>query len=160
MFPKAIQPFFKFCDESWIGVQIRSNTYTFPLIEVIHLFGLTLLLGSVLLIDFRLLGFGMKRQPVSQVAAWASPALWTGLVMAAATGSLLFISEALKCYASLPFGVKMMFFALAIIFYSTIHRKITTSAVPASGIAQKLTGLFSIFLWFGIGLAGRAIAFY
>ena len=160
MFPHFTMPFFKWFDDSWVATGIRGNTYTFPLIEVIHLLGLTLLLGSVILVDLRLLGFGMKRQSVSQVAQWANPGVKIGFVVAVTTGFFLFVSEALKCYASVPFFWKMGFLLLAFLFYVTVHKKVTLAEVPPGAAVQKLTGILSLFFWFGIGLAGRAIAFY
>jgi hypothetical protein len=54
-------PFFKWCDATWIGEVIRQSTTIFPVIEVLHLFGLTILLGTLTIIDLRILGIGMRR---------------------------------------------------------------------------------------------------
>ena len=152
-------PFFRWCDGSMVAKMIRGNTYTFPLLEVIHLWMLTMLLGAIALMDMRLLGWGLKRESVSQVSGWMSPWLWTGLVGTVATGSLLFTSEALKCYVSVPFYWKIGFLVLAILFYTTIHKRVRQSE-DSSPAVRKATALCSMFLWFGIGFAGRAIAFY
>src|SRR6185295_3793726 len=121
MFPASFMPFFRWLEHSWLGETIRSTTYTFPLVEVVHLLALTLLLGSVVLIDFRLLGVGMKRHSVSQVAAWVGPGVWIGLIGAVVTGIPLLASGGLKYFTSPPFFFKMIFLILSVLFYSTDH---------------------------------------
>jgi hypothetical protein len=149
---------FKWFDHTQIAVWIRSSTYLFPAIEVVHLLGLTLLYGAVLVVDLRLLGFGMRRQTVSRLAAQVGPFASLGIGVMLLTGIPLFLSEALKCYANSAFWFKIGFFLAALVFQYTIHRGIVSSD-QTSPIASKLTGCFSMMLWLGVGLGGRAIAF-
>src|SRR4051794_34997302 len=96
-------PLFKWFDATTIGVIIRNSTYIFPVVEVVHLFGITLLLGTITITDMRILGIGMRRQSIGTVAnALDSWTLWSGIV-AIVTGILLFLSEALKCYGNAAF---------------------------------------------------------
>ncbi len=62
-------PLFRWFDATWIGSSIRASTYAFPIIECVHLLGMVLLLGTIVVIDLLLLGLGMRRQPVSRLAA-------------------------------------------------------------------------------------------
>jgi len=64
---------FKWFDATPISLIIRNSTYIFPVVEVFHLFGLTLLLGTMTVIDMRMLGVGMRRQSVAQVAGQLAP---------------------------------------------------------------------------------------
>ena len=110
-------PFFQWCQDSSLGVIIRESVWMFPIIEAVHLLGLALIGGAVLIVDLRLAGLALKRQPVSTVARDAEPWLIGSLVVMLITGVLLFMSEALKCYYSPPFWLKMLFLSLAIDLY-------------------------------------------
>src|ERR1044071_8695733 len=108
--------FFQWCDSTWLGETIRGSRLYFPVIETFHLLALTLLFGAVIVLNLRLCRIIMKHQPVQQVALDLKPwAFWSLLVMLV-SGALLFLSEAMKCYASEPFQVKMVFLFLALVF--------------------------------------------
>lgn len=152
-------PFFKWCDATWIGEFIRNSRIYFPIIETFHLLALTVLFGSVIVLNLRLCRLMMKQQPVHVVAQdlsrWAS---WS-LVVILASGVLLFFSEAMKCYASKPFQVKMLFLFAAIIFHFTIHRKVRKADRDPGLVSGVLVGGINFLLWLGVGLGGRAIGF-
>ena len=141
-----------------IGEAIRSSTYWFPAIEVVHLFGLVLLLGPILVVDLRLLGLGMQRQKISRVAKAAAPLIWVGVATMMLTGTLLFLSEAIKCYENAAFWFKMYFLAGALVFHFTVHRRVTSSDSPGP-ITADITAILSLVLWFGVAVGGRVIAF-
>ncbi len=151
---------FLWCDSTWIAVAIRDSTWAFAVIEILHLLGLTLLLGSLVVLDLRLLGLGMRRQPVSQLAG--ELALWIrgGLALMVITGVPMFLSEAMKCYASPAFAIKMMLLSLAIVSHLVIFgqalRMKESARLP---FWTKPAACISLALWFGVGLAGRAIGF-
>ena len=69
----ALLPFFKWCDNTWLANLIRGSRIYFPVIETFHLFALTLLFGAVVILNLRLFGFIMRRQPVSQLALDLAP---------------------------------------------------------------------------------------
>lgn len=153
-------PFFQWCDETWISRLIRKSVIAFPVIETFHLFALTLLFGAVIFLNLRLCGLIMKHQPVSKVAQDLAPWTLGSLIVMLFTGVLLFLSEALRCYGSLPFWFKMGFLFSAIIFHYTVHRKVTRSErVDLMPIRARLVAVVSLILWISIGLGGRAIAF-
>jgi hypothetical protein len=152
-------PFFKWCDQTWLGETIRSSRFYFPIIETFHLLALTILFGAVIVLNLRLCRIIMKHQPVQQVAVDLSPwALWS-LVVILVSGILLFLSEALKCYASVPFQVKMTFLFMAIIFHFTIHRNVTRKDRDPSLFWGTFVGGINVILWLGVGVGGRAIGF-
>lgn len=150
--------FFRWADHTWISDWIRASTWAFALIEVFHLFGLTLLLGTTVVVNLRLFGLGLKRQSTAQVASDAMPWMLSGMVVTLGSGTLLFLSEAMKCYNSTPFFVKMGLLFAALLFTFTFHRRLTKADLPS--LAGRLGASLSIVLWFGVGLAGRAIAFF
>jgi hypothetical protein len=150
--------FFRWADHLWVAEYIRDSTWIFALIEVFHLFGLTLLLGSLTVVALRMFGAGLKRQTLAGVASDFLPWTLLGMVVSIASGFLLFASEALKCYASGPFFVKMGLLFAALVFTFTFQRRLTKADQPSG--AAKYAAVLSMTLWFGVGLAGRAIAFF
>jgi carboxypeptidase family protein/uncharacterized protein DUF6644 len=152
-------PFFNWSEESWLGNIIRNHQYPFAVIEVVHLFGLTLLLGGIFLMSLRLFGFIMKDMPLSQVARQLGWISFAGLVVMAVTGASLFASEALKCYNNNMYWYKMAFFFPATIFHFTMYRKVTRSD-SSKAFIRGLTGFLALFLWFGVAVFGRAIGYF
>ncbi len=151
--------FFRWADQTWVSTLIRDSTWVFALIEVFHLFGITLLLGTLVVINLRLFGFGLAGQSLKVVAADTLPFTFMGMALTICTGILLFVAEPMKLYVSLPFLVKMCFLAAALLFTFTFHRYLTNRDAPPS-LTSKFAACFSVALWFGVGLAGRAIAFF
>jgi hypothetical protein len=137
-----------------LGKMIRNSEYAFPMIEFVHLAALAVIGGAVLIVDMRMLGLGLKKTPVAQLARDAQPYLTGSLVVMLATGIALYSSEATKCYASVAFWIKMVSLLLAMIFTYTIKKRVT-----AGDHANKLVGLASIALWFGVAWGGRWIGF-
>ncbi len=141
-----------------VGNAIRSSLWAFAVIESVHLLGLSAIGGAVLLVDLRLLGLGLKRQTVAQVARDAQPWLVGSLVVMLTTGVALFLSESIKCYYSTPFWVKMTSLALAIVFTFTVRKRVAMAVEPRP-IWQKAVALASLLLWFMVGASGRWIGF-
>jgi hypothetical protein len=153
-------PFFEWADASSVGQAISDSTWAFAVIESVHLLGLSVIGGAILIVDLRLLGVGLKNQPVAQVARNAQPWLVGSLAMMIATGILLFASEPMKLYYSGPFAWKMTCLVLGTLFAFTVRRKV---ALAAEGrvrpLWQKMVGVVSIGLWFVVAAAGRWIGF-
>jgi len=159
MIALAVLRFFHWADDSAVAAAIRGSTWVFAFIEVFHLLGLTLLLGTVVLVNLRMCGYGLQRQSLAEVASDALPWMLVGMAVTMGSGSLLFVSEAMKCYGSPPFFVKMGLLFMALVFTFTLHWKLTKRNAPPPVWGKVAAGV-SLFLWFGVGLAGRAIAFY
>lgn len=152
-------PFFKWSDSTWLGETIRGSRLYFPIIETFHLLGLTILFGAILVLNMRLCRLMMKGQPTWQVAKDLAPWAWWSMVVTLVSGVMLFFSEAMKCYASTPFQIKMVFLFAAIIYHFTIHRKVSRSEREARLGWGVMVGVVNVFLWLGVGLGGRAIGF-
>jgi uncharacterized membrane protein SirB2 len=153
-------PLFQWFYATPIGDGIRNSTWLFPVIEAFHLLGLGLVAGSVLLVDLRLLGMGLSKQPAAQLWANARPWLIGGVTLMFASGIPLFLSESIKCLYSFPFWVKMTSLFLVLLFTFTVLRRVTqartTSDQPLSG---RATAIISLVLWFGVAWGGRWIGF-
>jgi hypothetical protein len=153
-------PIFKWFDGSAMGNWVRDSRWIFPAIEAVHIIALALLFGAILLLNLRLLGLTLKNKPVAQLAREMAPWIFVSLIIILASGVLLFASEAMKAYASVPFQVKMLFLFAAMIFHYTVYWRLTRSADSRIGpVWGKLAAIVSILLWLGVGLGGRGIGF-
>ena len=156
----SLLPFFTWCEKSAIGEAIRNSQWLFPVIESVHLLALVLIAGAVLVVDMRLFGLGLRRQPVAQLARDAQPWLIGGLIVMLTTGFLLFLSEAIKCYYSAAFAVKMTSLLLAMVFTFTVHRKVALAEERrVRPLWNRLVAVVSVALWSGVGIGGRWIGF-
>ena|SRR5438045_1833108 len=153
-------PFFKAAQDTGFGVAIRSSLWLFPVIEAFHLLALALIGGAVLVVDLRLAGLTLKRQPAARIALDAQPWLIGGLAVMLVSGGLLWTSEAVKCYYNLAFWLKMMFLSLALVFTFTIRRHVALTGDRVRPFWMKTVALVSVTLWTGVGLMGRGIGFY
>jgi hypothetical protein len=153
--------FFQWCDSTALAVAIRDSRFLFPIIESIHILALAVLLGTVIVVSLRLLGVGLTRSPASEVYGALSGLRNGALVTMIVTGFMLFSSEAIKCYENPPFWAKMIMLFFAIVFQYTVVRSTTNK--PGGSLSRfraATAACLSLFLWFGVGAAGRAIGFY
>jgi hypothetical protein len=153
-----VHAIFRWFDHCALATLIRDSTWAFAALEVVHLLGLTLLLGSIAVLSFRLLGGGLKDQTVMEIALDTSPWTMIGLGTVTVTGIIMAVAEANRLYDSEPFFIKMILIVLAVILTFTFNRGLT-KAEPSAGAALG-GGIASLLLWFGVGFAGRAIAFF
>jgi len=153
-------PFFQWAEATTIGEMIRTSAWAFAVIESFHLLALSVIGGAVLIVDLRLLGLGLRTQPIADLARDARPWLVGSLIVMLVTGVGLFLSEPMKCYASTAFAVKMTCLALAIAFTFTVRMNVTMAdegRVRSSWL--KAVALVSLALWFGVAASGRWIGF-
>jgi hypothetical protein len=156
----SLLPFFQWAEATSLGEMIRNSSWAFAVIESFHLLALAVIGGTVLIVDLRLLGFGLRAQPVAEVAREARPWFIVSLIVMLVTGVGLFLSEPMKCYASTAFAVKMTCLAIAIAFTFTVWTSVTLAdegRVRSSW--QKAVALVSLALWFGVAASGRWIGF-
>ena len=155
----AIIPFFQWCDNTMISQAIRNSRIAFPIIENFHLFALTVLLGSLVVLVLRQFGLVYKGQPISEVASALRPWNRWSLAVMLTSGFLLFLSEAMKCYGNTSFRVKMFFLFFALLFQFTFYNRIVKNEGTSAPVGGKIAAAGALCLWFGGGLAGRAIGF-
>ena len=106
---------------------LNSSALAFPILECIHIVGFALSIGTIAIVDFRLLDIGMRRQTPAQLAK--DTAVWTlvGLGIMLLSGMALYSSDPDMYYLNYAFLRKMLFLILAITFNYTIHRKVVAS---------------------------------
>ena len=154
-------PLFEWFEATTIGTVVRESIWLFPVIECVHLLGLALMGGALILIDLRLLGLGLRSQATPALARQAFPWFAAGWAAMIATGIPMFLSEAIKCFYSPPFWYKMVFLVAATLYTLTWRRGVTLAGDGAHGaVVRGLTAVASQGLWFAVGFSGRWIAFY
>jgi len=152
--------FCQWCDDSFFGAGVRNSVWLFPFIEILHLIGLGVLGGTILILNMRLLGFRFRAEPVSELAKDVQPWMRGSLALMLVSGFFLFSSESVKMYGNPGFRVKMVALLLAIIFTFTLHRRATLSDLDdRTQVWAKLAAVISLALWSTVGLAGRAIGY-
>src|ERR1700747_3472558 len=156
--------FCKWLEQTSVAAAVRESLWLFPAIETVHLLGMAALVGTVAVLDLRLLGWAMRREGGLVLARRLLPWAWAGFAVQVVTGVLLFSSEAVKVYSNPAFRLKMLLIFLAgmhaLVFHWTVYRNVASwddSAVLPVG--AKVAGLVSILLWIGVVAAGRFIGF-
>jgi hypothetical protein len=157
----SIYPFFAWCERTWLCKEITVHESIFPALETIHLFGLVLLLGTILILSLRLLGLLMPHLPTPDLARALGRYTALGLAIMLPSGVLMFIATAVRCYGNTSFWVKMCFLATALVFHFTYFKKaLRAPDSQNSQLRGRLAAFGALFLWFGVGAAGRSIGFF
>lgn len=151
-------PFFEWCEATIVGRTIRESLWMFPILESIHLVGLSILGGALLVVDLRLLGVGLKDSTIAELDRQARPWLFLGVAVLLSTGVLLFLSEAIKCYYNASFWVKMTTLPFAILFTLAVKERFARTAAYTSAYSQWV-GTADLLLWFIVAAGGRWIGF-
>jgi hypothetical protein len=145
-------PFFQWLESLGFGA---GSEFTVAFINVAHLLCLVVFIGALLVVDLRLLGSGMRRQPLSDVARAAQPWLLGGFAGMFLTGSLQVVATPMKAYYSDQFWLKMQLLVVAIIF--TFAVRWIAARRDEAPAWLKPAGLASILLWSFIAVQGRLI---
>jgi hypothetical protein len=152
---------FQWLERTSLSVVINESLWAFAVVEAIHLVALAVIGGAVLVVDLRLLGLAFQQQRVSDVARVAQPWFVWSLAAMLLTGFVLFLSlAASKYYVHDYFWIKMYFLAGAMLFSFLIRQRIIMGDdARANSALGKMVAIVSLFLWSGVGLAGKAIGY-
>jgi len=151
-------------EQSSIGAAIAESRYAFPVIEGVHLIGLSISVGLIFLTDLRLMGVLFTHVPVRDVIHHLRPYVLGGFALVFLSGGLLFWSEASMLIESPAFPFKMLFMALAgvnaLYFELVLAKQETVQAnAPLMPRNVKLAGAASLFLWTLVIICGRLIPY-
>jgi hypothetical protein len=152
-------PLFQQLEASSIGEAIRGSLWMFPVIEAFHLMAFAALGGTILLVDLNLVGIVLKGRPTDEIARAARPWFLGSLLVMLATGVLLFLSESVKCYYSVPFWIKMASLLLALVFTFTVRWRVAGAQHTTGAWQRVLAGIVSMIFWAGVAWGGRWIGF-
>jgi hypothetical protein len=154
-----MQPFFQWAEASWWGTFVRESTMGFAIASVFLLFGITLLLGGIFLMSLRLLGLLMADKPVSQVFAGFRGWILVGLVVTLLAGPTMAAATAMRYYDSGAFWLEQELLVAAIVFHFALFERVARRD-DANPVLRAFTAIGALCLWFGVGVAGRAIGFF
>lgn len=146
------------------SVALRGGDFLFPIIESFHILGLGISVGVIMWLDLRLLGVVMNHQSVTQLVEQLEKWAMAGFSVMFVSGLLLFYSEPLKCYTTLAFRIKVIMLIMAclnvLFFHSKVYPTVATwDRTDELPWQAKFVGFLSLFLWFGIIIAGRWTAY-
>jgi hypothetical protein len=160
----VFEQFLQSLQDTSIATAIREGESLFPWIECAHVLALTVVIGSIAIVDLRLIGVASRDRSVAQTTAAVLPVTWTAFVVAVTTGGLLFTSNATVYAHNLYFQVKMVFIALAginmAVFHLFLNRGVDAWHTPAlTPLRARIVGGLSLCLWIAIAACGRWIGF-
>ena len=148
--------------ESALGHAMRSSPALYPAVEILHIMGFVVLVGSILALDLRVLGLG-RAIPIAPMAQLLLPLSRFGFLLAISMGFLLFSADAAHTVRNPAFQTKLLLIAAALVNIVIAHtgpwRRIAHWDTEAPGGA-KITALVSLLLWLGVVCAGRLIAYF
>jgi hypothetical protein len=136
---------------------LNNNEWSFPLLEIIHIVGFAVAISTIFIVDLRLIGVGMMRQPSSQLAKDLAPWTLGGLFAVLMSGPLIFSSDPNMYLNNFSFQFKMAALLVAILYQYTLHRKVALS--DPSPVVGALVGIVSVALWVSVVAGGLFIAF-
>ncbi len=126
----------------------------YPILSAVHLLGIAWFGGMVLMSDLRVLGIGLRHEPVEEVWSQFRRWKWLGFVVMLVSGGLLCWAEPIVCYKSLSFRVKVVLLLLV-----GLNALVFRRGNPGGGKNAKLAAGVSVALWVALVFAGRGIAF-
>lgn len=150
--------------DSGLATSIRESLYLFPFLEAIHVIALTLVFGTIMVVDLRLLGFASASRTYDRVSADMLKLTWIAFAVAAVTGTLMFTTNARVYYENPFFRAKFVLMALAglnmLVFQLTAARRSAVwgedGKAPTAG---RVAAVLSLALWVLVIGMGRTVGF-
>lgn len=132
---------------------LNNTEWAFALAECVHIGGFAVAIGSIALVDFRMLNLGLRRETAAGVLRYTE--LWTliALVFVLFSGMVLFLSQTSIYLVNLIFPLKMYVLLAALIYNFTVHRKVATMENPPP-VLSKLVAIVSLLLWVSVVFGG------
>jgi hypothetical protein len=137
---------------------LNNSEWAFPLVECVHIGGFAIGVGSIAIVDFRMLNLGLQSETTARILRYTEPWTLIALLFVIFSGFTLFISQAGIYLVNLAFPIKMYLFAAALIYNFTVHRKVATMKDPPPALAKSVA-LLSLLLWVLIVFGGLFTGF-
>ena len=150
---------------SSLGISIAESLWAFPTLETIHVIALVTVLGTIFVMDLRLLGLASNQIAVTRMSKDTLPWTWAAFVLAAITGTLLFISKASSYMINPYFLFKMWLIVIAglnMLYFHFVTQKTVAQwdEHPAPlPTGAKVAATLSLVFWIAVVFCGRAIGF-
>lgn len=146
------------------SIELHESLYAYTWIETAHVIGITLFVGTIAMVDLRLLGFAWRTAPVSQMSSRILPWTVAGFILMVVTGLLLFYAIPVRTWHSIWFRAKVILLLLAAINVWIFHRRVErnrarwdVAARPPLG--ARLSAAVSLCVWLCVIVLGRMIAY-
>jgi hypothetical protein len=158
-----ITEFLKWLQALPLSVFIHKTAWAFTTVEVIHVFAIAFMIGTIMIVDVRLLGLGSRKRPFTEFSRLL-PFTWVAFAIAVIAGALLFISRPLEYFENAVFWTKMVLIGFAginmIVFeFITVRSVKEWDLSPSPPLAARLAGGISITCWLLVLFCGRLIGF-
>ncbi len=137
---------------------LNNTEWAFPLAECFHIGGFAVAIGSIVLVDLRMLNLGLRKETAARLLRYTEPWTLVALVFILFSGAALFISQTFVYIPNWVFRAKMVVLVIAIIYNFSIHRMVASAENPSPGLS-KLVAAVSLVLWVSIVFGGIFIAF-
>ena len=160
----SLRAFFEWMGTTPWSVAIHESLLMYPIIESVHVLGITLFFGMIMMLDLRLLGFTLREVAVTDVVRRLLPWAFAGFVPMTISGLLLVYQEPLRAYDNYFFRAKAIMLVLAglnaLAFHTGIYKRVADwDRDPVAPYRARLAGAFSLILWCGVIIAGRLVAY-
>ncbi|MEO8100416.1 MAG: DUF6644 family protein [Acidobacteriota bacterium] len=156
--------FCEWLNETWVSVGIRESQWVYPMLHFAHILANTLMFGTIVFLDLRLIGVGLTRRRVSDVAEQLLPWTWAGWVLMFLSGAFIFTSDPVVYYHSFFFRIKMSLMLLAgvnaLLFHFTIYRGVSAWDQGVAPARARMAGAISLVSWIAIVVTGRAVGYF
>jgi site-specific recombinase len=157
---------YEFCvwlQASPLGRGIAESAYMFPLVESVHVLAIAIVVGSISIVDLRLLGWTSRNMSITRLSESVLPFTWTAFVFAVIAGLVLFASNATGYYDNIAFRMKMLLMLFAgvnmLVFQGVTLRGVQRWDDGMPPPAARIAGALSLALWIGVVAFGRWIGF-
>jgi len=161
---ESVTAFLSWVETTQLSLFIHESAWAFPTIESIHVIALALVVGSIAIVDLRLLGLASTKRKVTELCREVLPWTWAAFVTAAISGALMFVSHANEYFGNTAFRLKFLLLLLAgvnmMIFQFITYRGVVVWDNEASlPLPARLAGAISLACWIGVVFFGRWIGF-
>lgn len=137
---------------------LNSADWAFALAECVHIGGFAISVGSIAVLDFRMLDLGLRHETAGRILRYTEPWTLVALVLVFFSGAALFLSQTEIYLVNLIFPIKMYVLAAALLFNFTIHRKVAQMESPPPALSKSVAGL-SLLLWAAVVFGGLFTGF-
>ncbi|NML93359.1 DUF6644 family protein [Novosphingobium olei] len=142
-----------------LAIELTDSTWLFGTIEAVHVLALTLVFGSIAVVDLRLLGLWRKDATIPALLHELLPITWGAFALAAVTGITMIFANPFGYFENFFFKAKLVLLLLAGINVLVFHRFVLPRATSAQALAPRISGGVSLVLWLTIVSFGRWIGF-
>jgi hypothetical protein len=136
-----------------IADALNNTEWAFPLAECVHIGGFAVGIGSIVLVDFRMLNLGLRHETAARILRYTEPSTLIALLFVVFSGAAMFLSQTYIYLVNLIFPLKMYALLAALIYNFTVHRKVATMDNPPLALS-KLVAIISLLLWVSVVFGG------